>query len=147
MVRMSKHNGLSIVEVCLVLIASLLFIYITTYVLHLTRVFGEAREVANEFRSFRQYIEMDNNAGIATVEGYNIKDNGNGYYLIVEDGGKISRIDEVFIVCTFMKDSCGYITGDKMKYMSIIHPDVSLKELGFDESSSGTIRVALLFRV
>ncbi len=139
---MNKQNGISIIEVCLVLISSLFFIYITAYVLHLAKTFNEARDVANDLRLMREQIEINNN--IQNKNGYDIK-KVDDYYLIIRNGEK--KIDEIFMICTFVKDSCGYVSNNNMKYVSFIRPDVSLKDIGFTLPVSNTVNVALLFRL
>ena len=54
---MNKQNGISIVEVCVILISSLFFIYISSYILHLSKTFNAARDVANELRLMREQLE------------------------------------------------------------------------------------------
>lgn len=145
MISINRQRGVGIIEVCLVLIISLLFISITAYVLHLTKVFSEAREVANDLRSIQQSVEKDGE-NLTGVTGYEVLKE-NGYFLIIENNGKISSIDKVFIVCTFVKDSCGYVNKNKMKYISVLRPEVSLQLLGFGSLNPEGIRVAILFRV
>lgn len=139
---MSKQNGISIIEVCLVLISSLLFIYITAYILHLTKTFNEARNVANDLRFIRESIEINNNKTISK-EGYTVISESN-YYLVIKTGEK--RIDEIFMICTFIKESCGYISDNKMKYISALRPEVRLSDIGFNLNLE-TVAVALLFKV
>ncbi|CAD6176304.1 prepilin [Escherichia coli] len=146
MISINRHRGLGIIEICLVLIVSLLFIYITAYVLHLTKVFSEAREVANDLRSVQQSVENGDLTDLTGMTGYKVL-KSNDYFLIIENSGKISGIDKVFIVCTFVKDSCGYVNENKMKYISVLRPEVSLESLGFKDLNSEAIRVAILFRV
>lgn len=139
---MSKQNGISIIEVCLVLISSLLFIYTTAYVLHLTKTFNDVRDVANDLRLIRESIEINNNKTISK-KGYMVESKNN-YYLVIKTGEK--RIDEVFMICTFIKESCGYISDNKMKYISVLRPEVRLSDIGFNLNLE-TVSVALLFKV
>lgn len=141
---MSKQNGISIIEVCLVLISSLLFIYTTAYILHLTRTFNEARDVANDLRLIRESIEINNNKTFLK-EGYQVISSKSNYYLVIKTGEK--RIDEIFMICTFIKESCGYISDNKMKYISVVRPEVHLSKIGFSHLNSETVAVALLFKV
>ncbi|WP_158663662.1 hypothetical protein, partial [Escherichia coli] len=87
---MNKQNGISIIEVCMVLISSLFFIYISSYILHLSKTFNTARDVANELRLMREQIEIYNNTN--EKQGYKIHKNA-GYYLIIREGEK--KIDEI----------------------------------------------------
>lgn len=82
---MNKQNGISIIEVCVVLISSLFFLYISSYILHLSKTFNAAREVANELRLMRGQIEIYNNTN--EKQGYKIHKNA-GYYLIIREGEK-----------------------------------------------------------
>ncbi|EHK5575964.1 hypothetical protein ITM28_004847, partial [Escherichia coli] len=93
---MNKQNGLSIIEVCVVLISSLFFIYISSYILHLSKTFNAARDVANELRLMREQIEIYNN--IEAKQGYKIYEStsASGYYLIM--GEREKKIDEIFMI-------------------------------------------------
>lgn len=51
------------------------------------------------------------------------------------------------MICMLVKDSCGYVSGNKMKYVSFLRADVSLADIGFSSSASGTVNAALLFRI
>lgn len=139
---MNKQNGISIIEVCVVLISSLFFLYISSYILHLSKTFNAARDVANELRLMREQIEIYNNT--KEKQGYKIYKSA-GYYLIIREGQK--KIDEIFMICMLVKDSCGYVIGNKMKYVSFLRADVSLADIGFSSSASGTVNAALLFRI
>ncbi|WP_157914709.1 hypothetical protein [Escherichia coli] len=139
---MNKQNGISIIEVCLVLISALFFIYITAYVLHLAKTFNEARNVANDLRLMKEQIEIHNNP--QEKRGYKIYKN-QGYYLIIREGEK--KIDEIFMICTLVKDSCGYVSNNNMKYISFLRTDVSLADINFQLPNSNTVNVALLFRI
>ncbi|ENI3887306.1 hypothetical protein ABXY45_004649 [Escherichia coli] len=139
---MNKQNGISIIEVCVVLISSLFFLYISSYILHLSKTFNAARDVANELRLMREQIEIYHN--IKEKSGYNIYES-DGYYLIMGGGGK--KIDEILMICMLVKDSCGYVIGNKMKYASFLRADVSLADIGFSLTASGTVNAALLFRI
>ncbi|MEC6239598.1 hypothetical protein VXT29_25330 [Escherichia coli] len=139
---MNKQNGISIIEVCLILIASLFFIYISSYILHLSKTFNAARYVANELRLMREQIEIYNN--IKEKPGYNIYES-DGYYLIMGEGEK--KIDEILMICMLVKDSCGYVINNKMKYVSFLRAGVSLADIGFSLTPSKTVNAALLFRI
>lgn len=139
---MNKQNGLSIIEVCVVLISSLFFIYISSYLLHLSKTFNAARNVANELRLMREQIEIYNNTN--EKQGYKIYKNA-GYYLIIREGEK--KIDEILMICMLVKDSCGYVIGNKMKYVSFLRAGVSLRDIGLSLPASGTVNAALLFRI
>lgn len=82
---MNKQNGISIIEVCVVLISSLFFLYISSYILHLHKTFDAARDVANELRLMREQIEIYNNT--KEKQGYQIYKSA-GYYLIIREGRK-----------------------------------------------------------
>lgn len=139
---MNKQNGLSIIEVCVVLISSLFFIYISSCLLHLSKTFNAARNVANELRLMREQIEIYNNTN--EKQGYKIYKNA-GYYLIIREGEK--KIDEILMICMLVKDSCGYVIGNKMKYVSFLRAGVSLRDIGLSLPASGTVNAALLFRI
>ncbi|MGR6336136.1 hypothetical protein ACU5TV_25210 (plasmid) [Escherichia coli] len=139
---MNKQNGIGIVEVCVVLISSLFFIYISSYMLHLSKTFNAARDVANELRLMREQIEIYNK--INEKPGYKIHESG-GYYLIMEEGGK--KIDEILMICMLVKDSCGYVINNNMKYASFLRAGVSLKDIGLSLPASDTVNAALLFRI
>ncbi|EFI2952134.1 hypothetical protein [Escherichia coli] len=139
---MNKQNGISIVEVCVVLISSLFFIYISSYILHLSKTFNAARDVANELRLMREQIEIYNNTN--EKQGYKIYKN-DGYYLIIRDGEK--KIDEILMICMLVKDSCGYVIGNEMKYVSFLRAGVSLTAIGISLPASGIVNAALLFRI
>ncbi|EMR8334674.1 hypothetical protein XB00_18155 [Escherichia coli] len=140
---MNKQNGISIVEVCVVLISSLFFLYISSYVLHLSKTFSAARDVANELRLMRGQIEIYNN--IKEKQGYKIYESASGYYLIMGEGEK--KIDEILMICMLVKDSCGYVIGNKMKYVSFLRAGVSLADIGISLTPPGTVNAALLFRI
>ncbi|CTS59551.1 hypothetical protein MUG12_18105 [Escherichia albertii NBRC 107761 = DSM 17582] len=140
---MNKQNGIGIVEVCVVLISSLFFIYISSYILHLSKTFNAARDVANELRLMREQIEIYNN--IKGKQGYKIYESTSGYYLIMGEGEK--KIDEILMICMLVKDSCGYVIGNKMKYVSFLRAGVSLADIGISLPASGTVNAALLFRI
>ncbi len=146
---MNKQNGISIIEVCVVLIASLFFIYISSYILHLSKTFNAARDVANELRLMRGQIEIYNN--IKVKQGYKIYEStststsASGYYLIMGEGEK--KIDEILMICMLVKDSCGYVIGNKMKYVSFLRAGVSLADIGISLTPPGTVNAALLFRI
>ncbi|HFH2740504.1 TPA: hypothetical protein ACNEGT_004645 [Escherichia coli] len=139
---MNKQNGISIIEVCVVLISSLFFIYISSYILHLSKTFNAARDVANELRLMREQIEIYHN--IKEKPGYKIYERG-GYYLIMGEGEK--KIDEILMICMLVKDSCGYVINNNMKYVSFLRAGVSLKDIGFLLPASDTVNAALLFRI
>ncbi|HHI2321241.1 TPA: hypothetical protein ACP40F_004820 [Escherichia coli] len=139
---MNKQNGISIVEVCVVLISSLFFLYISSYILHLSKTFNAARDVANELRLMRGQIEIYNNTN--EKQGYKIYKN-DGYYLIIREGEK--KIDEILMICMFVKDSCGYVIGNEMKYVSFLRAGVSLADIGISLPASGIVNAALLFRI
>lgn len=139
---MNKQNGISIIEVCLILIASLFFLYISSYILHLGKTFNAARDVANELRLMREQIEIYNN--IKEKPGYNIYES-DGYYLIM--GGGEKKIDEILMICMLVKDSCGYVINNNMKYVSFLRAGVSLADIGFSLTPSKTVNAALLFRI
>ena len=140
---MNKQNGISIVEVCVILISSLFFIYISSYILHLSKTFNAARDVANELRLMREQIEIYHN--IKEKPGYNIYES-DGYYLIM--GGGEKKIDEILMICMLVKDSCGYVINNNMKYVSFLRAGVSLADIGLSSlPASGTVNVALLFRI
>ncbi|MGR6465081.1 hypothetical protein [Escherichia coli] len=139
---MNKQNGISIIEVCVVLTSLLFFIYISSYILHLSKTFNAAREVANELRLMRGQIEIYNNTN--EKQGYKIHKNA-GYYLIIREGEK--KIDEILMICMLVKDSCGYVIGNKMKYVSFLRADVPLADIGFLLTPSRTVNAALLFRI
>ncbi|HFU5208785.1 TPA: hypothetical protein ACH6BR_004839 [Escherichia coli] len=142
---MNKQNGLSIIEVCVVLISSLFFLYISSYILHLSKTFNAARDVANELRLMREQIEIYNN--IEAKQGYKIYEStsASGYYLIM--GEREKKIDEIFMICMLVKDSCGYVIGNKMKYVSFLRAGVSLADIGISLTHPGTVNAALLFRI
>lgn len=140
---MNKQNGISIVEVCVVLISSLFFIYISSYILHLSKTFNAARDVANELRLMRAQIEIYNN--ITVRQGYKIYKSTSGYYLIMGEGEK--KIDEILMICMLVKDSCGYVIGNEMKYVSFLRAGVSLADIGISLTPSRTVNAALLFRI
>ncbi len=140
---MNKQNGISIIEVCVVLISSLFFLYISSYILHLSKTFNAARDVANELRLMREQIEIYNN--IKKKQGYKIYKSASGYYLIMGDGEK--KIDEILMICMLVKDSCGYVIDNKMKYVSFLRAGVSLADIGFSLTPSKTVNAALLFRI
>lgn len=139
---MNKQNGISIIEVCMVLISSLFFIYISSCILHLSKTFNTARDVANELRLMREQIEIYNNTN--EKQGYKIHKNA-GYYLIIREGEK--KIDEILMICMLVKDSCGYVIGNEMKYVSFLRAGVSLRDIGLSLPASGTVNAALLFRI
>lgn len=139
---MNKQNGISIVEVCVVLISSLFFLYISSYILHLSKTFNAARGVANELRLMREQIEIYNNTN--EKQGYKIYKN-DGYYLIIREGEK--KIDEILMICMLVKDSCGYVIGNEMKYVSFLRAGVSLAAIGISLPASGIVNAALLFRI
>lgn len=139
---MNKQNGISIVEVCVVLISSLFLIYISSYILHLSKTFNAARDVANELRLMREQIEIYHN--IKEKPGYNIYES-DGYYLIM--GGGEKKIDEILMICMLVKDSCGYVINNNMKYVSFLRAGVSLADIGLSLPASGTVNAALLFRI
>ena len=139
---MDKQNGISIIEVCVVLISSLFFLYISSYILHLSKTFNAARDVANELRLMRGQIEIYNK--INEKPGYKIHKR-EGYYLIMGEGEK--KIDEILMICMLVKDSCGYVIGNKMKYVSFLRADVTLADIGFSSAASHTVNAALLFRI
>ncbi|HDS7587400.1 TPA: hypothetical protein QH541_003846 [Escherichia coli] len=139
---MNKQNGISIVEVCVVLISSLFFIYTSSYILHLSKTFNAARDVANELRLMREQIEIYNNTN--EKQGYKIYKN-DGYYLIIREGEK--KIDEILMICMLVKDSCGYVIGNEMKYVSFLRAGVSLAAIGISLPASGIVNAALLFRI
>ncbi|HCN7434858.1 TPA: hypothetical protein N6238_004718 [Escherichia coli] len=139
---MNKQNGISIIEVCVVLISSLFLIYISSYILHLSKTFNAARNVANELRLMREQIEIYHN--IKGKPGYNIYEN-DGYYLIM--GGGEKKIDEILMICMLVKDSCGYVINNNMKYVSFLRAGVSLADIGISLPASGTVNAALLFRI
>lgn len=140
---MNKQNGISIVEVCVVLISSLFFLYISSYILHLSKTFKAARDVANELRLMRAQIEIYNN--ITVRQGYKIYKSTSGYYLIMGEGEK--KIDEILMICMLVKDSCGYVIGNEMKYVSFLRAGVSLADIGISLTPSRTVNAALLFRI
>jgi hypothetical protein len=140
---MNKQNGISIVEVCVVLISSLFFLYISSYILHLSKTFNAARDMANELRLMREQIEIYNN--IKVKQGYKIYESTSGYYLIMGEGER--KIDEILMICMLVKDSCGYVIGNKMKYVSFLRAGVSLADIGISLTSPGTVNAALLFRI
>ncbi|HBL6640629.1 TPA: hypothetical protein N6L56_004639 [Escherichia coli] len=139
---MNKQNGISIVEVCVILISSLFYIYISSYILHLSKTFNAARNVADELRLMREQIEIYNNTN--EKQGYKIYKN-DGYYLIIREGEK--KIDEILMICMLVKDSCGYVIGNKMKYVSFLRAGVSLEAIGISLPASGIVNAALLFRI
>lgn len=140
---MNKQNGISIIEVCVILISSLFFLYISSYILHLSKTFNAARDVANELRLMREQIEIYHN--IKEKPGYNIYES-DGYYLIM--GGGEKKIDEILMICMLVKDSCGYVINNNMKYVSFLRAGVSLADIGLSSlPASGTVNVALLFRI
>ena len=139
---MNKQNGISIVEVCVVLISSLFFIYISSYLLHLSKTFNAARDVANELRLMRERIEIYHN--IKEKPGYKIYEK-DGYYLIMGEGEK--KIEEILMICMLVKDSCGYVINNNMKYVSFLRAGVSLADIGLSLPASGTVNAALLFRI
>ncbi|HBK0614416.1 TPA: hypothetical protein JK966_004349 [Escherichia coli] len=139
---MNKQNGISIIEVCVVLILSLFLLYISSYILHLSKTFNAARDVANELRLMREQIEIYNNTN--EKQGYKIRKNA-GYYLIIREGEK--KIDEILMICMLVKDSCGYVIGNEMKYVSFLRAGVSLRDIGLSLPASGTVNAALLFRI
>lgn len=139
---MNKQNGVSIIEVCLILITSLFFLYISSYILHLSKTFNAARDVANELRLMRAQIEIYNK--INEKPGYKIHKSG-GYYLII--GGGEKKIDEILMICMLVKDSCGYVINNNMKYVSFLRAGVSLADIGLSLPASGTVNAALLFRI
>ncbi|WP_157912611.1 hypothetical protein [Escherichia coli] len=140
---MNKQNGISIIEVCVVLISSLFFLYIYSYLLHLSKTFNAARDVANELRLMRAQIEIYNN--ITVKQGYNIYKGTSGYYLIMGEGEK--KIDEILMICMLVKDSCGYVIGNEMKYVSFLRAGVSLADIGISLTPPRTVNAALLFRI
>lgn len=140
---MNKQNGISIIEVCVVLISSLFFLYISSYILHLSKTFNAARDVANELRLMRAQIEIYNN--ITVRQGYKIYKSTSGYYLIMGEGEK--KIDEILMICMLVKDSCGYVIGNEMKYVSFLRAGVSLADIGISLTPSRTVNAALLFRI
>ncbi|HFT5564734.1 TPA: hypothetical protein ACGSMY_004701 [Escherichia coli] len=140
---MNKQNGISIIEVCVVLISSLFFLYISSYILHLSKTFNAARNVANELRLMRAQIEIYNN--ITVKQGYKIYKSTSGYYLIMGEGEK--KIDEILMICMLVKDSCGYVVGNEMKYVSFLRAGVSLADIGISLTPSRTVNAALLFRI
>ncbi|HHB9309552.1 TPA: hypothetical protein ACOJBC_004665 [Escherichia coli] len=140
---MNKQNGISIIEVCVVLISSLFFLYISSYLLHLSKTFNAARDVANELRLMRAQIEIYNN--ITVKQGYNIYKGTSGYYLIMGEGEK--KIDEILMICMLVKDSCGYVIGNEMKYVSFLRAGVSLADIGISLTPPRTVNAALLFRI
>lgn len=140
---MNKQNGISIVEVCVVLISSLFFLYISSYILHLSKTFNVARDMANELRLMREQIEIYNN--IKVKQGYKIYESTSGYYLIMGEGER--KIDEILMICMLVKDSCGYVIGNKMKYVSFLRAGVSLADIGISLTPPGTVNAALLFRI
>ncbi|MGR6421475.1 hypothetical protein ACU5T4_25065 (plasmid) [Escherichia coli] len=144
---MNKQNGISIIEVCVVLISSLFFLYISSYILHLSKTFNAARDVANELRLMREQIEIYNN--IKVKQGYKIYESTStstsGYYLIMGEGEK--KIDEILMICMLVKDSCGYVIGNKMEYVSFLRAGVSLADIGISLTAPGTVNAALLFRI
>ncbi|HEN9709819.1 TPA: hypothetical protein U9J59_004731 [Escherichia coli] len=140
---MNKQNGISIIEVCVVLISSLFFIYISSYILHLSKTFNAARNVANELRLMRAQIEIYNN--ITVKQGYKIYKSTSGYYLIMGEGEK--KIDEILMICMLVKDSCGYVIGNEMKYVSFLRAGVSLADIGISLTPSRSVNAALLFRI
>lgn len=139
---MNKQNGISIIEVCVVLISSLFFLYISSYILHLSKTFNAARNVANDLRLMREQIEIYNK--INEKPGYKIHKR-DGYYLIIREGEK--KIDEILMICMLVKDSCGYVIGNEMKYVSFLRAGVSLRDIGLSLPVSGTVNAALLFRI
>ncbi|HAI2091168.1 hypothetical protein [Escherichia coli] len=139
---MNKQNGISIIEVCVVLISSLFFLYISSYILHLSKTFNAARDVANELRLMREQIEIYHN--IKEKPGYNIYES-DGYYLIM--GGGEKKIDEILMICMLVKDSCGYVINNNMKYVSFLRAGVSLADIGLLLPTSDTVNAALLFRI
>lgn len=138
---MNKQNGISIIEVCLILITSLFFIYISSYILHLSKTFNAARDVANELRLMREQIEIYSK--INEKPGYKIHKRG-GYYLII--GGE-KKMDEILMICMLVKDSCGYVINNNMKYVSFLRAGVSLADIGLSLPASGAVNAALLFRI
>lgn len=140
---MNKQNGISIIEVCVVLVSSLFFLYISSYILHLSKTFNAARVVANELRLMRAQIEIYNN--ITVKQGYKIYKSTSGYYLIMGEGEK--KIDEILMICMLVKDSCGYVVGNEMKYVSFLRAGVSLADIGISLTPSRTVNAALLFRI
>ncbi|HCI2380695.1 TPA: hypothetical protein NOS04_004868 [Escherichia coli] len=140
---MNKQNGISIVEVCVVLISSLFFLHISSYILHLSKTFNVARDMANELRLMREQIEIYNN--IKVKQGYKIYESTSGYYLIMGEGER--KIDEILMICMLVKDSCGYVIGNKMKYVSFLRAGVSLADIGISLTPPGTVNAALLFRI
>ncbi len=140
---MNKQNGISIIEVCVVLISSLFFLYISSYILHLSKTFNAARDVANELRLMRAQIEIYNNSTVK--QGYKIYKSTSGYYLIMGEGEK--KIDEILMICMLVKDSCGYVIGNEMKYVSFLRAGVSLADIGISLTPSRTVNAALLFRI
>ena len=140
---MNKQNGISIIEVCVVLVSSLFFLYISSYILHLSKTFNAARDVANELRLMRAQIEIYNN--ITVKQGYKIYKSTSGYYLIMGEGEK--KIDEILMICMLVKDSCGYVVGNEMKYVSFLRAGVSLADIGISLTPSRTVNAALLFRI
>ncbi|EFO4721100.1 hypothetical protein AAG94_21950 [Escherichia albertii] len=91
----------------------------------------------------REQIEIYNN--IKGKQGYKIYESTSGYYLIMGEGEK--KIDEILMICMLVKDSCGYVIGNKMKYVSFLRAGVSLADIGISLPASGTVNAALLFRI
>ncbi|HCN9584914.1 TPA: hypothetical protein N6833_004824, partial [Escherichia coli] len=107
--------------------------------------FNAARDVANELRLMREKIEIYNNT--KEKQGYKIYEStsASGYYLIMGEGEK--KIDEILMICMLVKDSCGYVIGNKMKYVSFLRTGVSLADIGISLTPPGTVNAALLFRI
>ena len=101
--------------------------------------------MANELRLMRGQIEIYNN--IEAKQGYKIYEStsASGYYLIM--GEREKKIDEIFMICMLVKDSCGYVIGNKMKYVSFLRAGVSLADIGISLTHPGTVNAALLFRI
>ncbi|HAX8022817.1 TPA: hypothetical protein JTK01_005117 [Escherichia coli] len=98
--------------------------------------------MANELRLMREQIDIYNNTN--EKQGYKIYEN-DGYYLIIREGEK--KIDEILMICMLVKDSCGYVIGNEMKYVSFLRAGVSLADIGISLPASGIVKAALLFRI
>ena len=143
-----KSKGVSLIEICIVMILSLFFISGTSYALSLAERVSKAKEMAYDLIDIRDNlnaskISYPEGKSLSAVDFINDKEKGNNYNVFFgRDGFTMIlstkqdyawTLDFAYMVCVFIEKNCIYTSGSKIKYMSPLKAQKELSDYNFPE--------------
>ncbi len=143
-----NYKGVSLIEICIVMILSLFFISGTVYALSLAERVSKAKEIAYDLIDIRDNLNASklnypNGVRLSAVDFINDKEKGNNYDIFFgRDGFTLIlstkqdytwTLDFAYIVCVFLGKDCIYTSGSNIKYMSPLIAQKKLSDYNFSD--------------